>query len=105
MTKSASPSIAATDREPHARRRAPAQGQTRTSQAQQSRRDAPTAAESGPVRFEAYLPESGAWVSTDRDRSKVVFYCDQMAGAVLTARTTGLRDRTLIVTVEASKED
>jgi hypothetical protein len=104
VRQSASPSIDTSGNGPHARRMAKTRGRTRNELAQQSRRDAPSAAVSGPVCFEAYLPESGAWVTTDRDRSKVVFYCDPVAGAVLTARTTGLRDRTLVVTVKVEAE-
>jgi len=49
--------------------------------------------------FEAYIPETGHWIASDRDRSKVTLYASHEAGAALTAATPTLIDRVLSVQI------
>lgn len=53
-----------------------------------------------PIRFQASLPDSGDWLKSNKDASKLTLVVPLEVGAVLTAATARLSDRVLLVSIE-----
>lgn len=54
---------------------------------------------SEPITFQAQLPDTGDWVKSNKDQSKLLLIVPLEVGALLTAHTARLADHVLRVTV------
>lgn len=52
-----------------------------------------------PIVFQAQLPDTGDWVKSNKDQSKVLLITPLEVGALLTAATARLADKVLRVTI------
>ena len=60
---------------------------------------------SQPIEFQAQLPDTGDWLRSNKDQSKVLLIVPLEVGALLTAHTARLADKVLRVTIATSGDD
>ncbi len=55
--------------------------------------------------FQAQLPDTGDWVKSNKDQSKLLLIVPLEVGALLTAHTARLADQVLRVSISVDKGD